>query len=102
MCIGLIHGINATLGSTLSSFLFNFNSNNNVSNSNNKNKVIPRIIAMRESLPISLIAKPGRYQKMVQDSLAEDFSWIQKGKQGPVYDYLDKVGIDRNNLPDVK
>ena len=33
----------------------------------NKNKVIPRIVAMRESLPISLIAKPGRYQKMVDE-----------------------------------
>ena len=33
----------------------------------NKNKVIPRIIAMRERLPISLIAKPGRYQKMVDE-----------------------------------
>lgn len=33
----------------------------------NKNKVIPRIVAMRESLPISIIAKPGRYQKMVDE-----------------------------------
>ena len=33
----------------------------------NKNKVIPRIVAMRESLPISLIAKPGRYQKMIDE-----------------------------------
>ena len=33
----------------------------------NKNKVIPRIIAMRESLPIGLISKPGRYQKMVDE-----------------------------------
>ena len=33
----------------------------------NKNKVIPRIVAMRESLPISLISKPGRYQKMVDE-----------------------------------
>ena len=34
----------------------------------NKNKVIPRIVAMRESLPISLIAKPGRYQRMVDEN----------------------------------
>lgn len=34
----------------------------------NKNKVIPRIIAMRESLPISLIAKPGRYQRMIDEN----------------------------------
>ena len=33
----------------------------------NKNKVLPRIVAMRESLPISSIAKPGRYQKMVEE-----------------------------------
>ena len=33
----------------------------------NKNKVLPRIVAMRESLPISLVAKPGRYQKMVNE-----------------------------------
>ena len=38
---------------------------------------------------------------MVKDSLAEDFSWIQKGKQGPVFDYLDKIGFDRTLLPDV-
>lgn len=33
----------------------------------NKNKVLPRIVAMRESLPISLVAKPGRFQKMVDE-----------------------------------
>ncbi len=43
-----------------------------------------------------------QYNKMVSDSLAEDFSWIQKGKQGPVFDYLDAIGIDRNTLPEVK
>ena len=57
--------------------------------------------AMKQGLEV-YFNNPEQYQKMVQDSLAEDFSWIQKGKQGPVYDYLDKVGIDRNNLPDVK
>ena len=41
------------------------------------------------------------YMTMVKDSLAEDFSWIQKGKQGPVFDYLDKIGFDRTLLPDV-
>ena len=44
--------------------------------------------------------EPEQYQKMVNDSLAEDFSWIQKGKQGPVYDYLEKLGISRNTTPD--
>ena len=32
-----------------------------------KNKVLPRIVAMRESLPIGLISKPGRYKKMVEE-----------------------------------
>ena len=33
----------------------------------NKNKVLPRIVAMRESLPIGLVSKPGRFQKMVDE-----------------------------------
>jgi glycogen synthase len=45
--------------------------------------------------------KPEEYKKMVNDSLSEDFSWIQPNKQGPVFDYLDKLGIDRNTLPEV-
>ena len=49
-----------------------------------------------------LILDNSHYNKMVSDSLAEDFSWIQKGKQGPVFDYLDAIGIDRNTLPEVK
>ena len=57
--------------------------------------------AMKKGLEV-YFNNPEQYQKMVKDSLAEDFSWIQKGKQGPVYDYLDKVGIDRTNLPDVE
>ena len=56
--------------------------------------------AMKEALDI-YYNNPEQYQKMVKDSLAEDFSWIQKGKQGPVFDYLDKMGIDRATLPDV-
>ena len=56
--------------------------------------------AMKQGLEV-YFNNPEQYQKMVKDSLEEDFSWIQKGKQGPVYDYLDKIGIDRNNLPDV-
>ena len=42
------------------------------------------------------------YQNMVTDSLSEDFSWIQKDKQGPVYDYLELFGISRKNLPELK
>ena len=56
--------------------------------------------AMKKALNI-YFNEPETYKNMVQDSLAEDFSWIQKGKQGPVYDYLDKIGISRTVLPDV-
>jgi len=56
--------------------------------------------AMKQGLEI-YFNKPEQYQKMVQDSLDEDFSWIQKGKQGPVFEYLEKAGIDINSLPEV-
>ena len=56
--------------------------------------------AMKDALKI-YFENPNMYQKMVSDSLAEDFSWIQEGKQGPVFDYLDKVGIDRATLPEI-
>ncbi|MCD7740117.1 MAG: glycogen/starch synthase [Candidatus Gastranaerophilales bacterium] len=55
--------------------------------------------AMKEGLNI-YYNNPEQYQNMVKDALAEDFSWIQKGKQGPVFDYLEKIGIDREMLPD--
>lgn len=32
-----------------------------------KNKVIPRIVAMRELLPINVVAKPGRFKQMIID-----------------------------------
>ena len=56
--------------------------------------------AMKKGLDV-YFNNPEQYQKMVNDSLGEDFSWIQKGKQGPVYDYLEKLGISRNTTPDV-
>ena len=55
---------------------------------------------MKEGLTI-YFEKPTEYQSMVKDSLAEDFSWIQKGKKGPVFEYLEKIGIDTNSLPEV-
>ncbi len=55
--------------------------------------------AMKKGLEI-YYNNPEQYKNMVNDSLAEDFSWIQKGKQGPVYDYLDRIGIERSTLPD--
>ena len=56
--------------------------------------------AMKEGLKI-YFENPEQYEKMVQDSLSEDFSWIQKGKQGPVFDYLEKLGIDKSTLPEI-
>ena len=43
-----------------------------------------------------------KYNNMLVDAYSEDFSWILPGKQGPVYDYLDKIGMDISKLPDVK
>ena len=45
---------------------------------------------------------PEQYKKMVRDSIDEDFSWIQPGKKGPCFDYLEKAGINKDNLSDVK
>ena len=56
--------------------------------------------AMKEGLRIFFDEKE-QYKSMVKDAVTEDFSWIQKGKKGPVYDYLDKIGISREKLPDV-
>ena len=57
--------------------------------------------AMKKGLEI-YFDQPLKYTNMVRNSLDEDFSWIQKGKQGPVYDYLDKIGLKRDTLPDVE
>ena len=54
--------------------------------------------AMKEALEI-YFNNPEKYKKMVNDALAEDFSWIQKDKKGPVYDYLEHLGINRKELP---
>ena len=56
--------------------------------------------AMKEGLNI-YFEKPVEYQNMVNDSLAEDFSWIQKDKKGPVFEYLEKIGVNTSKLPDV-
>lgn len=56
--------------------------------------------AMKEGLNI-YFNEPEKYQAMVNDANQEDFSWIQKGKQGPIYDYLDRIGISRDSLPDI-
>ena len=57
--------------------------------------------ALKEGLEIFFNDK-ATYSNMVRDSIDEDFSWAKEGRQGPVYDYLELLGIDRNSLPDVK
>ncbi len=56
--------------------------------------------AMKEGLNI-YFNDSEKYKNMVYDSLAEDFSWIQKGKQGPIFDYLERAGIQKDSLPEV-
>ena len=55
--------------------------------------------AMKEGLTIFFNDKD-EYKQMVKDSIAEDFSWAKEGREGPVYDYLELLGIDRKTLPD--
>ncbi len=38
------------------------------------------------------------YSTMVKDAINEDFSWIKENKAGPVYDYLELFGINKDNL----
>lgn len=56
--------------------------------------------ALKEGLTI-YFNDPAKYQNMVKDALAEDFSWIQPGKKGPCIDYLELIGKDRESLPEV-
>ncbi|MBQ3311083.1 glycogen/starch synthase [bacterium] len=71
-------------------------------NNDEKPKCIEQFTnAMNEALDIYFNDKE-QYNKMVKDSIDEDFSWIQKGKKGPVYEYLTRLGIPLENLPDVK
>ena len=51
----------------------------------NKNKVLPRLVSMRERLPISLISKPGRYQQMINEGHPDSIHIAQqldKRRQG--------------------
>lgn len=56
--------------------------------------------AMKKGLEVYFKDK-NAYARMVNDALNEDFSWIQPGKKGPVFDYLNYIGIDTKKLPDV-
>ena len=45
--------------------------------------------------------RPEDYKKMVQNDLEIDFSWVQKDKNGPIFEYTDKLGFDKKDLPDL-
>ena len=44
---------------------------------------------------------PEKYNEVIKNDLKVDFSWAQKGKKGPIYEYTDKFGYDRKDLPDL-
>ncbi|MBE7709963.1 MAG: glycosyltransferase [Cyanobacteria bacterium SIG32] len=41
------------------------------------------------------------YKQMVMNDLNIDFSWARAGKEGPIYEYTDKLGFNRKKLPDI-
>lgn len=45
--------------------------------------------------------RPEDYKAMVKNDLNIDFSWAQEGKNGPIFEYTDKLGFDRKDLPDI-
>lgn len=42
-----------------------------------------------------------KYKQMVANDLQVDFSWNQPGKKGSIFEYTDKLGFDRDKLPEV-
>ncbi len=56
--------------------------------------------ALKKALEVYYFDK-ARYDNMVKDSVAENFSWLQKGKLGSIFEYTDIFGISRESLPDV-
>lgn len=42
-----------------------------------------------------------KYKQMVANDLKVDFSWNQPGKKGSIFEYTDKLGFDRDKLPEV-
>lgn len=45
--------------------------------------------------------RPEDYKKMVQNDLEIDFSWAQPDRQGPIFEYTDKLGFDREMFDDI-
>ena len=41
------------------------------------------------------------YKQMVANDLQVDFSWNQPGKKGSIFEYTDKLGFNREDLPEV-
>ena len=61
-----------------------------------KNKVIPRIVAMRETIPIGVVAKPGRYQELINQGHEDTLQfneWLVKRKAG-----LESLKSDSNKM----
>lgn len=45
--------------------------------------------------------KPEQYKQMVQNCLNIDFSWAKEGRNGSIYEYTDRLGYNRADLPDL-
>lgn len=61
-----------------------------------RNRVIPRIVAMREDIPINIVAKPARYQQMIEEGHPDSFNIsakLEKRREG-----LEKLKDDSNKL----
>ena len=61
-----------------------------------KNRVIPRIVAMRETIPINVVYKPVRYQNFINNNDANAplyNEWLIKRKQG-----LENLKTDANKM----
>ena len=61
-----------------------------------KNKVIPRVVAMRETIPISAVAKPARYKQMIDNGHEDTLlfnEYLTKRKEG-----LESLKADSNKM----
>ena len=61
-----------------------------------KNKVIPRIVAMRETIPISAVSKPTRYKQMIDNGHEDTLlfnEYLTKRKEG-----LESLKADSNKM----
>ncbi len=63
----------------------------------NENEVYNKLV---EALKMYFY-EPEKYKQMVANDLKVDFSWNQPGKKGSIFEYTDKLGFDRDELPEV-